>query len=133
MGARPLKGLEICIVMFMTWFFRISIRTLCFLPLTEGFTEAGMVGTTCEIVENLPLSQFYQISVDNATPYNIYGGLQDNGSWYGPSASPGGIQARDWNSVGVGDGFQSLKASHKKYYLFRNARRGECLAHRSRQ
>lgn len=66
-------------------------------------------GTTCEIVENLPLSQFYQISVDNATPYNIYGGLQDNGSWYGPSASPGGIQARDWNSLGQGDGFRVLK------------------------
>ncbi len=66
-------------------------------------------GTTCEIVENLPLSQFYQISVDDKTPYNVYGGLQDNGSWYGPSSSPGGVQARDWNSVGAGDGFRVLK------------------------
>ncbi len=66
-------------------------------------------GTTMEIVENLPLSQFYHISVDDAEPYNIYGGLQDNGSWYGPSSSPGGIQARDWNSVGAGDGFRVLK------------------------
>ena len=46
-------------------------------------------GTTMEIVEGLPLSQFYHISVDNAVPYNIYGGLQDNGSWFGPSSSPG--------------------------------------------
>mgnify|MGYP003646261477 CR=1 FL=1 len=66
-------------------------------------------GTTMEIVENLPLSQFYHISVDNAEPYNVYGGLQDNGSWYGPSASDGGINASDWNSVGYGDGFRVLK------------------------
>jgi photosystem II stability/assembly factor-like uncharacterized protein len=66
-------------------------------------------GTTMEIVENLPLSQFYHISVDNAEPYNIYGGLQDNGSWYGPSSSPGGIQGKDWNSIGAGDGFRVLK------------------------
>jgi len=70
-------------------------------------------GTTCEIVENLPLSQFYHISIDNEEPYNIYGGLQDNGSWYGPSASPGGINARDWNSVGQGDGFRVLKHHNK--------------------
>lgn len=66
-------------------------------------------GTTFEIVENLPLSQFYQISVDDAEPYNIYGGLQDNGSWYGPSSSSGGINAGDWNSIGGGDGFRVLK------------------------
>ncbi len=66
-------------------------------------------GTTMEIVENLPLSQFYHISVDDAEPYNVYGGLQDNGSWYGPSSSPGGINAKDWNSIGGGDGFRVLK------------------------
>lgn len=70
-------------------------------------------GTTMEIVENLPLSQFYHVSVDNEKPYNIYGGLQDNGSWYGPSDSPGGIQARDWNSIGGGDGFRVLKHPSK--------------------
>lgn len=70
-------------------------------------------GTTMEIVENLPLSQFYHVSVDNEEPYNIYGGLQDNGSWYGPSDSPGGIQARDWNSIGGGDGFRVLKHPSK--------------------
>jgi photosystem II stability/assembly factor-like uncharacterized protein len=63
-------------------------------------------GTTMEIIENLPICQFYHVSVDNQTPYNIYGGLQDNGSWFGPSASPGGIEARDWESVGMGDGFR---------------------------
>ena len=71
-------------------------------------------GNTMEIVNNLPLSQFYHISVDNDEPYNVYGGLQDNGSWYGPSSSPGGIEARDWNSVGVGDGFRVLRHPTKK-------------------
>ncbi|MBT8278945.1 MAG: hypothetical protein KJO41_08080 [Bacteroidia bacterium] len=66
-------------------------------------------GTTMEIVENLPLSQFYHISVDDAEPYNVYGGLQDNGSWWGPSSATGGVRARNWNSVGGGDGFRVLK------------------------
>lgn len=63
-------------------------------------------GTTMEIVENLPISQYYHVSIDNNEPYNIYGGLQDNQSWYGPSSSPGGIEARDWQLIGAGDGFR---------------------------
>ena len=62
-----------------------------------------------DMVNDLPLSQFYHISVDNDEPYNVYGGLQDNGSWYGPSSSPGGVEARDWNRVGQGDGFRVLR------------------------
>lgn len=63
-------------------------------------------GETMEIIENLPICQFYHISVDNQEPYNIYGGLQDNGSWFGPSKSPGGVESRDWEVIGVGDGFR---------------------------
>jgi hypothetical protein len=63
-------------------------------------------GSVLDMVKNLPVSQFYQVSVDNAKPYKVYGGLQDNGSWYGPSESPGGIENRDWFSVGQGDGFR---------------------------
>jgi photosystem II stability/assembly factor-like uncharacterized protein len=66
-------------------------------------------GTTFEMVKDLPLSQFYHISIDDAEPYNVYGGLQDNGSWTGPSQSGGGITAADWTSVGYGDGFRVLK------------------------
>ena len=71
-------------------------------------------GTTFEIVENLPLSQFYHISVDNEEPYNVYGGLQDNGSWYGPNLSGGGVTAADWKSVGAGDGFRVLSHPTKR-------------------
>ena len=58
----------------------------------------------------LPLSQYYRVSVDLAHPYNVYGGLQDNGSWRGPNATyrSEGILNEDWVRWGGGDGFLSL-------------------------
>jgi len=79
-----------------------------------GLYRSWDAGSTLDIVKNLPLSQFYHLSVDNEEPYNIYGGLQDNGSWYGPSKSDGGIEARDWHSVGYGDGFRVLRHPSKR-------------------
>lgn len=89
--------------------FHINDSDVMYSGTDGGVYRSWNGGTTFEIVENLPLSQFYHISVDDAEPYNVYGGLQDNGSWYGPSSSPGGVNARDWNSVGYGDGFRVLK------------------------
>lgn len=66
-------------------------------------------GSTMEMVSNIPTSQFYYVSIDDKTPYNVYGGLQDNGSWYGPTKSPGGIENRDWTRIGYGDGFRVVK------------------------
>jgi photosystem II stability/assembly factor-like uncharacterized protein len=62
-------------------------------------------GATWKFCNNLPLGQFYHVSVDNQQPYRIFGGLQDNGSWYAPSAVPGGVLNGDWKSVYGGDGF----------------------------
>ncbi len=56
-------------------------------------------------IRNLPISQFYHVSFDNQRPYNVYGGLQDNGSWTGPSRAPGGVGNNQWRNVGFGDGF----------------------------
>ncbi|PCJ97166.1 MAG: hypothetical protein COA50_05880 [Flavobacteriaceae bacterium] len=89
--------------------FSIKDSDVMYVGTDGGVYRSWNGGTTMEIVEDLPLSQFYHVSVDDATPYNVYGGLQDNGSWYGPSSSIGGIEARDWNSVGAGDGFRVLK------------------------
>ena len=58
-------------------------------------------------VNNLPVGQFYHIAVDDEVPYNVYGGMQDNGSWVGPSAvwHADGIRNEDWQEVLFGDGF----------------------------
>jgi photosystem II stability/assembly factor-like uncharacterized protein len=56
-------------------------------------------------LNNIPVGQFYHVSTDMEDPYNVYGGLQDNGSWVGPSRYPGGIANRHWRVIGGGDGF----------------------------
>ena len=65
-------------------------------------------GESWEAVYNIPLGQFYQIHADNRLPfYHVMGGLQDNGSWTGPSRTrePAGIMNDDWRMVSFGDGF----------------------------
>jgi photosystem II stability/assembly factor-like uncharacterized protein len=64
-------------------------------------------GKTWRFVENLPVAQFYHINVDNENPYNVYGGMQDNGSWRGPNEvwRNGGIRNSYWEMVQFGDGF----------------------------
>jgi len=62
-------------------------------------------GHTWRLSKALPVSQFYEISYDMQIPYNVYGGLQDNGTWVGPSRKGGGITAADWDLLFGGDGF----------------------------
>ncbi len=72
-----------------------------------GVYRSNNYGKQFEFLSNLPVSQFYHVYYDLDTPYNVYGGLQDNGAWYGPSKSYSafGIQNKDWKNVGGGDGF----------------------------
>ncbi len=63
-------------------------------------------GNIFDMVKCIPVSQFYQVAIDNQSPFKVYGGLQDNGSWVGPSSKAGGVENRDWISVGYGDGFR---------------------------
>ena len=65
-------------------------------------------GVTWQFNHGLPVGQFYHVSYDLREPYNIYGGLQDNGSWMAPSAAPGGIGNSNWDRVGGGDGFWTI-------------------------
>ena len=62
-------------------------------------------GASWTFFQNLPVGQFYHVDVDNRSPYRIYGGLQDNGSWMAPSSAPGGVGVGDWKAVYGGDGF----------------------------
>lgn len=61
-------------------------------------------------VSSLPLSQFYRVALDNAMPFHVYGGLQDNGCWMGPSASwnTNGILNEHWSRLCGGDGFWAV-------------------------
>lgn len=71
-----------------------------------GVYRSWDAGNVWEMVKGLPFSQYYHVSTDNRTPFWVYGGLQDNGSWVGPSKKVGGIKNSDWISVGYGDGFR---------------------------
>ena len=64
-------------------------------------------GKTWRFVGNLPVAQFYHINVDNEFPYNVYGGMQDNGSWRGPAYvwKAQGIRNSYWQEITFGDGF----------------------------
>ncbi|HVT03289.1 MAG TPA: hypothetical protein VHL58_07915 [Thermoanaerobaculia bacterium] len=67
-------------------------------------------GNTWRFVPNLPLGQYYHINVDFDRPYHVYGGMQDNGSWRGPSSvwETGAILSSHWQEVAFGDGFATL-------------------------
>ncbi|MCA1592894.1 MAG: glycosyl hydrolase [Acidobacteria bacterium] len=68
-------------------------------------------GETWESIQNLPVGQFYQVFADNRQPfYYVMGGLQDNGTWTGPSRTrePAGILNDDWRMLSFGDGFYAL-------------------------
>ncbi|MGA3210169.1 MAG: glycosyl hydrolase [Terriglobales bacterium] len=74
---------------------------------------------------NLPVSQFYHVSADSAEPYNVYGGLQDNGSWMGPSRAVGGIAHRHWRNIGGGDGFWAFSDPSDPDYAYAESQGGE--------
>lgn len=75
-----------------------------------GVAESRDRGRTWRFVANLPVGQFYHLDVDMDVPYHVYGGMQDNGSWRGPSDvwENGGIRNHHWDEVGFGDGFRTL-------------------------
>lgn len=64
-------------------------------------------GKSWRFIGNLPVAQFYHINVDNEYPYNVYGGMQDNGSWRGPAYvwKAQGIRNSYWQEIAFGDGF----------------------------
>ena len=76
--------------------------------------------------DELPLAQLYQVGYDMQYPYNVYGGLQDNGSVRGPSSKRGGgrIVFEDWQTVGGGDGFYNVVDLVTNRYLYNESQFG---------
>jgi photosystem II stability/assembly factor-like uncharacterized protein len=72
-----------------------------------GLNISRDMGKNWHFIDNIPVGQFYHINVDMDQPYNIYGGLQDNGSWAGPGYMwrDDGIRNYYWQPVMFGDGF----------------------------
>jgi photosystem II stability/assembly factor-like uncharacterized protein len=67
-------------------------------------------GENWEAITNIPLGQYYQLFADNRQPfYYVTGGLQDNGTWTGPSRTrEGGILNPHWRTVSGGDGYFAI-------------------------
>jgi photosystem II stability/assembly factor-like uncharacterized protein len=76
--------------------------------------------------DELPLAQFYAVGYDNMYPYNVAGGIQDNGSVRGPSSKRGGgrIVFEDWQNVGGGDGFYNVFDTVTNRYLYNESQFG---------
>ena len=77
-------------------------------------------GNSWRFVENLPLAQYYHINVDKDVPYNVYGGMQNNGSWKGPAYvwKSGGIRNAYWQELYFGDGFDVVPEPTDNRYVY---------------
>jgi photosystem II stability/assembly factor-like uncharacterized protein len=81
-------------------------------------------GSTWWKGNNLPISQFYHVSTDNADPYHVFGGLQDNSVWMGDSQYPGGITNGRWENLGGGDGFWAFPDPADASYVYAESQGG---------
>ena len=83
--------------------------------------------STWEFVNNFPMGEFYECSVDNRQPFWVYGGLQDNGCWGGPNAlhSSRGPENHDWVSFPAGDGFYVLTDPINPNVVYAESQNGE--------
>ncbi len=60
-------------------------------------------GKTWKNIENMPLAQFYNVAIDNAEPFNVYGSIQDNMSWMGPSRPGRDGVSNEWKLIPGGE------------------------------
>ncbi|MEM6804947.1 MAG: hypothetical protein AAF696_26350 [Bacteroidota bacterium] len=91
-----------------------------------GYQLSHDGGDSWEIINNVELSQFYQLFIDNKDPYNVYGGLQDNGTWVGPSNSlySAGILKRHWKGLAYGDGYYAVPIPGSEHEVYANLQGG---------
>lgn len=83
-------------------------------------------GETWRFIENIPVGQYYHVNVDMEIPYNVYGGMQDNGSWEGPAYvwRAGGIRNAYWEELYFGDGFDVIIDQSNPRYAYAMSQQG---------
>ena len=86
-------------------------------------------GKTWRFIGNLPVAQFYHINIDNEYPYNVYGGMQDNGSWRGPAYvwKAQGIRNSYWQEISFGDGFDVVPDKDNSRYGWSMSQQGSVV------
>lgn len=91
-----------------------------------GLNISKDYGKTWRFIGNLPVAQFYHINVDNEYPYNVYGGMQDNGSWRGPAYvwKSQGIRNSYWQEISFGDGFDVVPDKDDSRYGWSMSQQG---------
>lgn len=92
-----------------------------------GLYQSWDMGATYSRINNIPIGQFYGIGLDTETPFNIYGGLQDDHSWFGPSATRHylGITGDDWREIGFNDGVSGAVDRQGRHWVYSNAVDGD--------
>jgi len=91
-----------------------------------GFQISYDGGKTFDIINNIPFTQFYNVAYDLQVPYHLCGGLQDNGTWCGPSQTPGapGTPKSEWQNMGGGDGFFAVPDLKTPELVYNNLQGG---------
>ncbi|HSR52102.1 MAG TPA: glycosyl hydrolase [Acidobacteriota bacterium] len=94
-----------------------------------GLSTSFDGGATWRMLDNLPISQFYKIGVDMDHPYHIYGGMQDNGTWKGPSSvdDARGVRNADWVNLNGGDGFYAEVDPGSSGIVYLESQRGRLV------
>ncbi|TAK15574.1 MAG: hypothetical protein EPO35_06990 [Acidobacteria bacterium] len=99
-----------------------------------GFQISNDGAATWEVVNNFSFAQFYHVSYDLQRPYTLCGGLQDNGTWCGPSmtTSSDGIRKRDWATLSGGDGFEGVQNIAQPWLVYSNSQGGQTYVNNTR-
>ncbi len=91
-----------------------------------GVNISHDMGKSWQFADNIPVGQFYHINVDMAHPFNVYGGMQDNGSWAGPAYvwRNSGIRNSYFQEVAFGDGFDVMPDPDDNRYGYAMSQEG---------
>ena len=91
-----------------------------------GVNESFDRGASWQVHQGFTAAQYYDITADNSVPYNVIGGLQDNGTWVGPSRTRWreGISFADWVTIYGGDGFGAQADPVEPWIVYATSQNG---------